>query len=88
MWFVEQTARRFDRICKRVNVMGIYYKQDICELLRKAGYTSYVLHTKGILTSAGWTRLQQKKIMTMDTLDKICTILQMQPGELIGYKEE
>lgn len=71
-----------------MNVMGIYYKQDICELLRKAGYTSYILHTKGILTSAGWTRLQQKKIMTMGTLDKICTILQMQPGELIGYKED
>ena len=68
--------------------MGIYYKQDICDLLRKAGYTSYILHKKGILTSAVWTMLQQKKIMTMDTLDKICTILQIQPGELIGYKEE
>lgn len=68
--------------------MGIYYKQDICDLLHKAGYTSYNLQEKGILNSAGWTRLQQKKIITMDTLDKICTILQMQPGELIGYKED
>lgn len=68
--------------------MGIYYKQDICELLRKAGYTSYILQGKGIMNSAGWTRLKKGKIMTMDTLDKICTILQVQPDDLIGYKED
>lgn len=71
-----------------MNVMGIYYKQDICELLHKAGYTSYILQEKGIMNSAGWTRLKKGKIMTMDTLDKICTILQVQPDDLLGYKED
>ena len=68
--------------------MGIYYKQDICDLLRKAGYTSYALHTKGILNFATWTKLEKHQLISWDTLDKICTILQMQPNELIGYKEE
>lgn len=68
--------------------MGIYYKKDICQLLSDAGYTSYRLQEKGIMNSAGWTRLKKGKIVTMDTLDKICTVLQIQPGDLVGYKED
>lgn len=68
--------------------MGIYYKQDICKLLHDAGHTSYTLHTKGILSFATWTKLEKRQLISWDTLDKICTILQMQPNELIGYKED
>ena len=68
--------------------MGIYYKVNICQKLREAGYTSYNLQGKGILNSAGWTRLQKQQLISWDTLDKVCTILQVQPGELFGYRED
>lgn len=68
--------------------MGIYYKKDICKLLRKANETSYTLHYKGVLSFATWTKLEKRKLISWDTLDKICTILQMQPGDLIGYKDD
>ena len=68
--------------------MGIYYKQDICDLLHKASYTSYNLQEKGILNFAGWTRLQKQQPISWNTLDKVCTILQVQPGELFGYRED
>lgn len=71
-----------------MNVMGIYYKQDICELLRKAGYTSYVLHTKGILSHSEWTKMEKRKLITWNTLDRVCTLLQVQPDDLIGYRED
>ncbi len=58
--------------------MGIYYKKNICEELHKAGYSSYNLQEKGIMASAGWTRLEQGTIPSMNTLDKICTLLQVQ----------
>lgn len=68
--------------------MGIYYKKDVCDLLREAGYTSYNLQEKGILNFAGWTRLQKQQPISWNTLDKVCTILQVQPGELFGYRED
>lgn len=69
--------------------MGIYYKQDVCQLLRdKANETSYTLQNKGILNYATWTKLEKRQLISWDTLDKICTILQMQPGDLIGYKDD
>lgn len=71
-----------------MNSMGIYYKKDICEELNKAGYSSYSLQNKGIITSATWTKLEKHKMISWDTLDKICTILQEQPENLIGYKYE
>lgn len=66
--------------------MGIYYKKDICEELHKAGYSSYNLQEKGILNSASWTRLKKQQLVSWDALDTICTLLQTQPGDLIGYK--
>lgn len=71
-----------------MNVMGIYYKQDICELLRKVGYTSYTLHMKGILSYSEWTKMEKHKLITWNTLDRICTLLQVQPDDLIGYRED
>ncbi len=66
--------------------MDIYYKKDICEELHKAGYSSYSLQEKGILNSASWTRLKKQQLVSWDALDTICTLLQVQPGDLVGYK--
>ncbi len=68
--------------------MGICYKVDVCQLLRDAGYTSYNLNGKGILNNATWMKLKEHKLISWDTLDKICTLLQMQPGDIIDYEED
>ena len=68
--------------------MGIYYKQDIDKLLYDAGYTSYNLNEKGILNNATWMKLKKHKLVSWETLDKICTLLQMQPGDIIDYEED
>lgn len=65
--------------------MGIYYKVDVCQELREAGYTSYALQKDGVLSTTMWTRLTHHKSISWRTLDKICALLQAQPGELIGY---
>lgn len=61
---------------------------NICQKLREAGYTSYGLQKDGILSTTMWTRLVHRKSISWRTLDKICALLEMQPGEIIGYKHE
>lgn len=68
--------------------MRMYYKVNICQKLREAGYTSYSLQKAGILSTTMWTRLAHCKSISWRTLDKICALLEMQPGELIGYEHE
>lgn len=68
--------------------MGIYYKVDVVKALQDAGYTSYIIQEKHIMGTSAWERLRDKKLVSWDTLDKICTILQMQPGDIIDYEED
>lgn len=63
----------------------IIYK-DILVQLANAGYTTYRITKEGILSSATINRLRRGAPITTETLDRLCTMLQCQPGDLLAWE--
>ena len=65
--------------------MAFVYKIDVIEALRNAGYTSYKIRKDGTINQAALQKLREGKMIAWDQLDKICTALHLQPGDLIQH---
>lgn len=63
----------------------IRYKRDIIKMMAEKGVTTYIIRKNKILTESQLQQLRDGKLVTQDTLDKICTILDCQPGFLLEY---
>lgn len=63
----------------------IYYKIDIMQALKEAGYTSYKLRTEKIFGEATMTKFRKKEYINFENLDKLCSLLNCQPSDIIGY---
>lgn len=62
------------------------YKIDVLEELKKAGYNTTRLRREKLLTESAIQDLRNGKIVGIISLEKICALLEMQPGDIIGYK--
>ena len=66
----------------------IVYKADVLKLLSDAGHTQYKIRKDGSLPQSTLTKLKNQELsLTLSTLDKVCTILKCQPGDLLEWKE-
>ena len=65
----------------------IEYKIDVVEALQRVGITSTRCKKDGILSQAIYTRLKRGEPVGMDTINRLCCILEMQPRDLIRYVE-
>ena len=64
----------------------IKYKFDILSRIKEMGYTTYDLRKKKILNEAIVQKLRTGDTkISLATLDGICRILNMQPGDLVEY---
>ena len=52
----------------------IKYKRDIIKMMAEKGVTTYIIRKNKILTESQLQQLRDGKLVTQDTLDKICTI--------------
>lgn len=64
------------------------YKFDVLESLNEAGYTPVKLRKDKLLGENAIQSLRHNKMVGMDSLDKICKLLDMQPGNIIKYVED
>ncbi|MCQ2577532.1 MAG: helix-turn-helix domain-containing protein [Treponema sp.] len=62
------------------------YKIDVLEELKKAGYNTTRLRREKLLTESAIQDLRNGKIVGIISLEKICALLEIQPGDIIGYK--
>ena len=60
--------------------------QDILVKLAAKGWTSYRLRHEGVLAEGTLTRLRKGLSITTETIDKICELLECQPGELLKWE--
>ena len=65
--------------------MSLYYKTDVLEALKAKGYSSYRLRTEKIIGERQLQQVRQGVIVSPACLDKLCTLLECQPGDLIGH---
>lgn len=63
------------------------YKIKVLETLSEAGYTPSKLRKEKLLGENAIQCLRENKMVGIKALDKICSILDMQPGNIIKYVE-
>lgn len=66
----------------------LVYKIDVLETLKEAGYNSTVILKKNILSQSSMQKIRKGEMIGIKTLDKLCKLLDMQPGNIIKYKED
>ena len=61
------------------------YKIDIMEALKKIGYTSYKIRKDKLIGEAQLQKVRTGEIASKDTLNTICKLLDLQPGDILEY---
>lgn len=64
------------------------YKFNVLEALKEAGYTTAKLRKENLLGENAIQSLRQNEMVGMIALEKICALLDMQPGNIIKYIEK
>lgn len=65
--------------------MSIQYKIDILEALKAAGYTTYRIRKENLFGQATLQQLRKGEIVSWANIDKICKLLNCQPGDIVEY---
>ena len=66
----------------------IVYKIDVLESLKSAGYTTTRLRKEKLLGENIIQYLRQGKPVGIDSINKLCRMLDKQPGDIIEYEED
>jgi DNA-binding Xre family transcriptional regulator len=66
----------------------IVYKIDVLETLKESGYSTARLRKEKLLNESAIQYLREGKPVGAKALDKICELLDMQPGNIIKYVED
>ena len=64
------------------------YKVDILSELNQRGITSYRIRKENLFGESAMTRIRNKEMVSTKTLDQLCRLLSMQPGDIIEFTEE
>lgn len=63
--------------------MAIRYKIKVIDALKDAGYSTYRIRKENRLHEMTLQALRNNKLVSWDVLDKICSLLDCQPGDII-----
>lgn len=63
----------------------IRFKIDIISYLKQVGYNQTILQKGGLLPKSVIQALKDNKNITINTLNKVCILTGLQPGELLEY---
>lgn len=65
----------------------IVYKIDVLDELKKSGYSTARLRKEKIIGEKLIQTIRKNEMIGMATLDKICALLNLQPGDIIAHVE-
>lgn len=61
------------------------YKMNILDALRERGYTSYRIRQDRIIGERQLQQIREGELVSLACLDKLCALLDCQPGDLMEY---
>ena len=64
------------------------YKIDVIKTLKESGYNSTRILKENILSQSAMQKLRTGEMVGIKTLEQLCALLDMQPGNIIKYVEE
>lgn len=62
------------------------YKADILQMLKDAGYNTSRIRKEKLLSEGALQQIRNGEMIAVKTLEKICELLDAQPGDLIKYQ--
>lgn len=65
----------------------IRYKIDVIETLKEAGYNATRIYKERLISQNAMQKIRNGEPVGIKTLDKLCEMLDMQPGNIIKYIE-
>lgn len=68
--------------------MPIRYKFDVLAALKEKGYNTTRLRREKLLSESTVQALRGGKMVSLENVSRICSMLQCQPGDLLEYVEE
>ena len=63
----------------------IKYKIDVLLALKEKGYNTNRIRKEKIFNESQLQQIRQNKLLTQDTLNKVCILLDCQPGDLLEF---
>lgn len=62
------------------------YKINVIEALKAAGYNSTRILKENILSQSAMQKIRKGEMIGIKTLEQLCDLLNMQPGDIIENK--
>lgn len=66
----------------------LVYKIDVIQTLKENGYNSTRILREGLISQGAMQRMRKGEMIGTKSLDNVCRLLDMQPGNIIKYVEE
>ena len=66
----------------------ITYKIDVYNKLKEKGYNTTKIRNEKILSESSRQKIRKGEIIGINALDKVCRLLEMQPGNIIKYEKD
>lgn len=63
----------------------IKYKIDVLKALKDKGYSTYLIRKNKIFNESQIQQLRDNKILAQDAFNKLCILLNCQPGDLLEW---
>lgn len=64
------------------------YKIDVIEALTASGYTSYRIRKEKLIGEASLQAIREDRVVGINALAQLCSLLDLQPGDIIEYRKE
>lgn len=61
------------------------YKIDVMQAINESGYTTYQIRKEKLIGENALQALRENKMIGIKALDQVCSLLKMQPGDVIEW---
>lgn len=66
----------------------LIYKIDVMQAITDRGITSYQIRNQKLLGENALQSIRDNRMIGIKALDQLCSLLDMQPGDIIEYRKE
>ncbi len=66
----------------------LVYKINVLETLKESGYNSTRILKENLISQSAMQKMRKNEMVGIKTIEKLCELLDMQPGNIIKYVEK
>lgn len=68
--------------------MSLKYKIDVLAALKEKGFSSFRLRNEKLIGESYLTQIRKGEMVSHACLDKLCELLECQPGDILEYVKD